>query len=193
MNLGIYGGTFNPPHIGHLIVVESVRDQLHLDKVLFIPSCQPPNKFGVSLASADDRLQMICLAIEHTSEFEVSDLELRRPGISYTIDTIRALEGLYPGAKLSLIIGSDNFLEFPSWKSPGEILDRVQLVVMNRPGFVPPPSKNEFARISTFVKVPQVHISSSEIRRKVKMNHSIRYLVPRSVEEYIFRKGLYRN
>jgi len=193
MNIGIYGGTFNPPHVGHLIAIESVRDQLHLDKVLFIPSAQPPNKFGSSLAPADDRLQMITLAIADTREFEVSDLEVRRHGISYTIDTIRALEGLHPGAGFSLIIGSDNFLEFQSWKSPKEILDRVQLVVMNRPGFVLPPTKNEFSKFSTFVKVPQINISSSEIRRRVKMRHSIRYLVPKQVEDYILRKNLYRD
>jgi nicotinate-nucleotide adenylyltransferase len=193
MNIAVYGGTFNPPHMGHLITIEYVREQGHFDKILFIPSAQPPNKFETCLASADDRLRMTTLAIEETKEFEVSDLEIRRPGISYTIDTLQTVESLYPAAKISLIIGSDNFIEFQTWKSPNEILARAQLVVMNRPGFPLPPARNDFSRFATFIKVPQINISSSDIRRKVKLRHSIRYLVPKPVEEFILRKNLYRD
>ncbi len=158
-----------------------------------MPSSQPPNKFDRCVAPAEDRLQMTSLAVEETPEFEVSDIEVRRRGISYTIDTLQALESLYGDARLSMIIGSDNFAEFQTWKSPNEIISRVQLVVMYRPGFPPPSQRDKFSRLATFVKVPQISISSSEIRRKVKMKQSIKYLVPGNVEEYILRKNLYRD
>jgi nicotinate-nucleotide adenylyltransferase len=190
--LAIYGGTFNPPHIGHLITVECVREQLRLDGIYFIPSAQPPNKPGTALASADDRLQMTSLAVEGVPELAVSDIEIRRSGVSYTIDTITALGAQFPDASLMLIIGSDNFLEFQTWKSPTEILARVQLVVMHRPGFPVDQTHHEFARLATFVNVPQIGISSSDIRRRIKLGRSIRYLVPREVEAYIREHNLYR-
>ena len=193
MNLGIYGGTFNPPHLGHLIVAESVRDQLRLDKILFTPSFSTPNKYDPLLAPAPDRLAMTQLAIEGNPDFEISDLEIRRTGLSYTIDTIMGLENLFPESKLSLLIGSDNFLDFQSWKSPREILARVQLVVMNRPGIAAPPARNEYSRLVTFVNVPQIGISGTDIRRRIKLQRSIRYLVPRSVEEYILRHKLFQD
>jgi len=191
--IAIYGGAFNPPHIGHLITVESVREQLRIDGVYLIPSAQPPNKPGMMLAPAEDRYQMTAKAIPDTGEYAVSDIEIRRAGVSYTVDTVTTLAGEHPGAALMLIIGSDNFLEFQTWKAPTEILARVQLVVMNRPGFEVDQSRHELARIATFVKVPQIGISSSDIRRRVKMGRSIRYLVPPAVEEYIVRHQLYRD
>jgi nicotinate-nucleotide adenylyltransferase len=190
--LAIYGGAFNPPHIGHLITVECVREQLRLDGIYLVPSAQPPNKAGVTLAPAEDRLKMTTLAIEGAREMAVSDIEVRRSGVSYTVDTIMALGTQFPDALLMLIIGSDNFLEFQTWKSPTEILARVQLVVMNRPGFPVDQAHHELARLATFVKVPQIGISSSDIRRRVKLGRSIRYLVPPAVEEYIRQNNLYK-
>ena len=134
MRIGIYGGTFNPMHVGHLIVIESVREQLQFDRLLFIPSANPPNKSDPSLAPAADRLQMARLGVEGNPDFEVSDIETSRGGISYTVDTLASLAALHPRASLSLIIGADNLIEFQTWKSPTEILDRAELVVMNRPG-----------------------------------------------------------
>src|SRR5438105_483417 len=110
MKLGIFGGTFNPPHIGHLIVAESVRDQLQLDKILFIPSANPPNKHDRSVASSPERMQMTRLAIQGNDRFEVSDIETKRGGISYTIDTVNSLVEMFPKAAISLIIGADNLL-----------------------------------------------------------------------------------
>jgi nicotinate-nucleotide adenylyltransferase len=190
--LAIYGGTFNPPHIGHLITVECVREQLRLDGIYLVPSAQPPNKPGTLLASADDRLKMTSLAIEGAPQMAVSDIEIRRSGVSYTIDTIMALGTQFPDASLMLIIGSDNFLEFQTWKSPTEILARVQMVVMNRPGFPIDQERHDLARLVSFVKVPQIGISSSDIRRRIKLGRSIRYLVPPQVEEYIRQHNLYR-
>jgi len=191
MNIGIFGGTFNPPHIGHLIVLESVREQISFDAILLIPSAQTPNKHDTLLAPASARLEMTRLAVEGNSSCTVSDIEIQRRGISYTIDTIIALEAQYPQANLSLIIGVDNLLEFHTWKSPKEILTHVDLIVMNRPGF--PEANNEFARHAKFVNVPQIGISGTDIRRRVKFGRSIRYLVPRPVEEYILRHRLYKD
>lgn len=192
MKLGVFGGSFNPPHVGHLIVIESARDQLQIDRIVFIPSGQTPNKFDASLAPPTCRLEMTRLAVSANPNFDVSDIEIQRSGISYTIDTLNALSVLYPRAVLSLIIGIDNYLEFETWKSPQEILARADLVVMNRPGFDTRSLKHEYAHLAKMVNVPQIGISGTDIRRRVKLGRSIRYLVPQPVEEYIHRKQLYR-
>lgn len=191
MKIGIFGGTFNPPHVGHLIVVESVREQLHFDKIVFIPSANPPNKRDTVLAPARKRLEMTHLAVADNQLFEVSDIEVCREGLSYTIDTVRALSGIYRNDSLTLIIGSDNLLELQSWKSPDEILATVDLAVMGRPGAAVQGAKQEYARRATFVNVPQIGISGTDIRRRLKLKRSIRYLVPPRVEEYIHHENLY--
>jgi len=192
MKLGIFGGTFNPPHLGHMIVAECVRDQLQLERLLFIPSSTPPNKRDGSVAPGPDRLTMTRLAIEGNRAFELCDLELSRGGISYSIDTLTALAEMNPGAHLHLIIGADNLLEFETWKSPQRILSKADLVVVTRPGFDAKAEQGEFSRRATFVKIPNIGISGTDIRRKIKMGRSIRYLVPERVEEYIARTGIYR-
>lgn len=193
MKIGIFGGSFNPPHMGHLIVIESVRDQLQFDRIIFVPSANPPNKRNVILAPAEKRLEMTGLATGDHPDFAVSDIEVRRDGLSYTIDTIRMMKSLHPGDALSLILGSDNVLEFSTWKSPEEIIDLVELVAMGRPGAEIRSAGRNFARFAKFVTVPQIGISGTDIRRRVKLNRSIRYLVPARVEEYIHRNGLYRD
>lgn len=192
MKIGIYGGTFNPPHLGHLIVTESVRDQLGLDRILFIPSASTPNKNDPSLAPAPDRLRMTQLAIEGNLDFHLSDIEAKRGGISYTIDTVKSLTTDQPNDLFSLIIGADNLLEFQTWKSPREILDLIDLVVMSRPGYPTNDLKSEFSRFARFITVPQIGISGTDIRRRVKSGRSIRYLVPKLVGEYISHRHLYR-
>ena len=193
MNIGIFGGTFNPPHFGHLVVIESVEDQMHFDKIVFVPSANPPHKNDPTLAPPQCRLEMTRLAAGGNPRFEVSDVEVKRGGRSYSIDTLDALTVLHQGARFSLIIGADNFMEFESWKSAEDILARAEIVVMNRPGFSPGPARHEFARMVRFVHVPDIGISSTDIRRRVKLCRSIRYLVPEPVEQYIRRKGLYRD
>ncbi len=192
MKLGIFGGTFNPPHVGHLIVSEHVCDHYHFDKIIFIPSANPPHKNDPSMASAHDRFEMTQLAVKGNSLFEASRLEIERSGLSYTVDSLAALISLYPRARFSLIIGYDNFIEFETWKSPHEIIANANLIVMNRPGFSSSDARSEFSKSAEFVTVPQIGISGSDIRRRVKMGRSIRYLVPKAVEEYIVHKGLYR-
>jgi nicotinate-nucleotide adenylyltransferase len=193
MKLGIFGGTFNPPHIGHLIVIEGVRDQLKFDKILFVPSGNPPHKHGQSLAPANARLQMTSLAIRANDSFGVCDIELKRSGMSYSIDTLAQLSELYPKAELSLIIGVDNLLEFETWKSPQGIVSLADLVVMSRPGFSVHDLKNEYTRSANFINVPSIGISGTDIRRRVKLGRSIRYLVTHEVEDFIRRTGLYKN
>lgn len=177
--------------MGHLIVAESVRDQLKLDKILFIPSANPPHKNDPSMASALDRLEMTSLAVASNMHFESCDLEVRRKGLSYTIDTVRELEQLFPSARLSLMIGVDNFLEFDTWKKPNDILLHANLIVMNRPGY-PAEHSNAYSKHATFVRVPNIGISGTEIRRRIASGKSIRYLVPEGVESFILRTLLYK-
>jgi nicotinate-nucleotide adenylyltransferase len=192
MKLGIFGGSFNPPHNGHLIVIESVRDALKLDRVIFIPSSQTPNKISLNLAPPIMRYEMTKLAVKGNLNFEVSDTEIKRKGVSYTVDTLNEFALKYPGCKLSLIIGSDNLIEFSTWRSPDEILQLAELIVMSRYGFSTQNIKSEYSRYVTFVNVPQIGISGTDIRRRVRLGKSIRYLVPKDVEEYIFDNHLYK-
>jgi len=192
MNLGLFGGTFNPPHSGHLIVIESVQDQMHFDRILFIPSSNPPHKSDPLLAPAAARLEMTRLAIHDNEAFAVSDIECTRQGTSYTVDTVQGLAEKHPGADFSFIIGADNFMELETWRSPEDIFAKAGLIVMTRPGYTSGAPNNRYTKLARFIHVPPVGISSTEIRRRVKHGRSIRYLVPLAVEEYITRHGLYR-
>jgi nicotinate-nucleotide adenylyltransferase len=192
MKIALFGGSFNPPHIGHLIVIESVRDALQFDKVLFIPSAQTQNKQNMMLAPATTRFAMTQLSIESNSAFEVSDIEIQRKGISYTIDTINEIAGKFPHASLSLIIGADNLLEFETWKSPDDICLKTELIVMTRPGFDVHAVDSKLLRVAKFVNVPSIGISSTDIRRRIKLGRSIQYLVPKKVHDYIRGRHLYR-
>jgi nicotinate-nucleotide adenylyltransferase len=192
MTIGVFGGTFNPPHVGHLIVMESVQDQLSFDRVLFIPSANPPHKKNPTLAPSEHRFAMTKLAIDDNKAYEVSDLEIQRVGTSYTIDTLKILNSLYPSASLSLIIGADNFVEIDSWRSPEEIFSMADVLVMSRPGFSTTNVRHSYSRHVRFVNVPSVGISGSDIRRRIKQNRTIRYLVPDSVLKYIHHHRLYR-
>lgn len=192
MKIGIFGGTFNPPHMGHLIALESVRDQLKFDEVLFIPSCQPPNKPHSILAQGHDRFEMTGLAVRGNTSFKVSDIELRREGTTYTVDTLRYLSGESGNAGLYFIMGADNYTEFETWKNPEEILTYADVIVMSRPGWDELPGKSRFVRSVHFVSVPLIGISGTDIRRRVKLGRSIRYLVPRAVEDYIAQRNLYK-
>jgi nicotinate-nucleotide adenylyltransferase len=191
-SVGIFGGSFNPPHLGHLVAAETVQNSLKFDKILFIPSAATPNKSIAGLAGADDRLAMTRLAVQGNLAFEVSDIEIRRPGPSYTVDTLRLLLREHPGTSYSLIIGMDNFLEFEAWKEPQEILDMADLLVMNRPGFLKKPVSHQWGRRVRFIDMPDIAISSRAIRLAVRSGASVRYLVPRSVEDYIVSHSLYR-
>ncbi len=189
--IGIFGGTFNPPHIAHSIVAESVRAQLILDKIIFIPSGNPPLKESIP---AEDRLAMANLAFGDDINFEISDIEIRDiTEKSYTVNTLRKLRIKYEGEriKLFLIIGADNLLDLPRWKDPEQLFQLAEIVVINRPGFDPKNSKQEFYEKAKFIDVPYLEISSSMIREYVKIGRPVKYLVTKEVEEYIEDNKLY--
>jgi nicotinate-nucleotide adenylyltransferase len=190
--IGIFGGTFNPPHSGHLIVAESVCDQLNLDKLFFVPSYISPHKKMGEDKLALHRARMVRLAIRSNPRFDLSDMEVKRKGMSFTYETVEAFYRNYPGCKLFLIIGADNFSDFHTWKNPGRILNLASLVVMNRPLHK---SRNAGTKHDTgirFVLVPDIQISSTEIRAMVHRHASIRYQVPQAVLRYVQRHKLYK-
>lgn len=193
MNLGIFGGTFDPPHLGHLIVAASVQEQLALEIVLFVPVSLAPHKPDGTFASSSHRLKMVQLAVNGNPRFRVSDVEVRRGGTSYTIDTLHTLRSLYPADKLFLIIGTDNLQIFRSWKEPEEVLKASSVVVINRHGFDRSATENEIANRVRFIQVPAVEISGTDIRERIRTGRSVRYLVPDSVRAYIEENHLYRS
>jgi nicotinate-nucleotide adenylyltransferase len=188
MKIGILGGTFNPIHYGHLILGEQVRVQLGLDKVIYVPVYMPPHKTGEGVIEARHRLKMVSLAVKKNKRFSVSDIEIKRRGKSYTIDTLRQIKKKHPLARLFFICGSDLVNEIPTWKDVGEIYEMATFVLAKRPGFGKRLSGKNFIKID----VAQVDISSSLIRDLVRQGSSIRYLTPGTVVEYIEKHGLYK-
>ncbi len=190
MKLGVFGGTFDPPHHGHLIVAEYVRYRLGLDRIMFVPSWISPHKQGRRAADGSHRLAMLRLAVSGSPEFEVSEIEVQRGGVSYTVDTLKDLASR-TRAELSLLIGADNYLEFPTWHEPEQILSLARLVVMSRPGSPFPPDQLPPSGILR-TEVPEIMIRATAIRTLAGENKSIRYLVPPSVEKYILENHLYK-
>ena len=190
--IGIFGGTFNPPHMGHLIVAAHVRELLSLDRIFFVPSYISPHKKAGEEALALHRLTMVRMAIRENDKFDSSDLEIKQQDTSYTYRTIESFHDKYPGCRLFFLIGADNFVEFHKWKHPDRIVDLARLVVMTRPSHDPTQGDPEFARAAKFISVPDIEITSTEIRSRIKRGKSIRYLVPETVREYILRHRLYQ-
>ena len=188
MKIGILGGTFNPIHIGHLILAEEAREKLILDKIIFVPTYLPPHKDNSDIAPANDRLAMVKLSISGNRYFSISGLEIKRDGRSYTIDTIKEFKTIYPNDDLYFIIGSDLLKYLDEWKDLVEIIKMVKFIVATRPGY---PLEKIPAYIST-VAIRAVDISGFEIRRCVKENKSFRYLVPEPVYKYIIKNKLYK-
>ena len=193
---GIFGGAFNPIHMAHLIIAEVVREQLYLDRIIFIPYANPPHKSNDELIDASHRIDMLKLAISANPYFEISDIEIQnaRFSKSYTVDTLINLRNIYGSdqIKFYLIIGVDNLIELHTWKEPGKLFILSEVVVINRPGFVIKNVKNEYAGQATYISAPNIDISATLIRQKVKENKSIKYLVPELVEKYIINNNLYR-
>lgn len=190
--LGIFGGTFDPPHLGHLIVAAHVREAMHLDRMMFIPAAVPPHKRDREITPGPARLAMVQAAIEGDPRSVASDIELKRGGVSYTIDTIRSLRQDMPGTQFTVLIGMDNLLDFLSWKEPQAILDQATIVVMTRPGYTAGPEESGLLKQMRLCEVPYIGIAARDIRRRVAEGKSIRYLVPDAVERYIKTHGLYR-
>ena len=194
MRIGLFGGTFDPLHIGHLLIAEVVRGDFPLDRVMFIPAAISPHKVGYDLSPPEVRLEMVQCAIERDDGFEVSDVEIRNNNISYTVDTIKwfRAEEKWRNEELYLIIGSDSFFELNTWKNPEMILQQVHVLVVNRPGFDIQNAEQQYRDRITVINGPLLDVSSSDIRERVRLGKSIRYRVPECVEKIIFQKGLYR-
>lgn len=186
--IGILGGSFDPIHFGHLLMAQSAAEALKLDRVFFVPAFRSPFKSDHHIPFSADRLAMVKLAIQGNQTFAVCDGEIRRKGVSYTVDTLKELKARYPQAKLYLLMGADNLRRFHRWKQPKEILRLARLAILNRPGF----DKN-YPQRWPYVKVnmPAVDIASSDIRRRLKSGKSIWYLTFTTVIRYIKRRGLY--
>lgn len=194
---GIFGGSFNPPHIGHSILAENIREQLYLDKVIFIPSGKHPLKDDISISDAEHRLNMARLAFEDDEHFEVSDIEIRKAKegkTNYTVDTLIELYNLYQKdfIKLYLIIGIDNLIDFPRWKDPNKLFLISEVIVMNRPGYLVQDVQDEFARKARYLSVPMLEISSTDIRNRIKENKSVKYILKQEVENYVINNKLYK-
>ncbi|MBL7066565.1 MAG: nicotinate (nicotinamide) nucleotide adenylyltransferase [Candidatus Marinimicrobia bacterium] len=195
MRICLYGGTFDPPHLGHLAIAEYIRDKLNIETVLFIPAYIAPHKIKYSVSSVEDRLKMLQLAVSDHSGLQISKVEIQRKGVSYSIDTIRQIkEGMDIKSKdLYILIGADSFLEFHTWRDPDKILEESSVLVAGRPGFDIREVSEEFRNKIQVVSAPLIDISATMIRQRIREGKSIRSLVPALVEDYILRKGLYRS
>ena len=197
--MGILGGTFDPPHVGHLWLATLAADSLELDRVLFMPAAQPPHKRDRPVSRASDRLLMTRLAIAGDPLLGISGIEMERPGPSYTIDTVAELEQLYgEGVTLYLVMAADSLNAIDTWREPDALLARIEWIVGPRPGN-PMPARTalrerfgELAERIHLLEGPSLDVSSSEIRERVAARRAIRYLVPRGVEEVIVDRRLYR-
>ncbi len=194
--IGVFGGTFNPIHIAHLIAAEEVKQQMHLNKVIFIPSADPPHKDGPTLTDAAKRLKMLNLAIQGNPSFESSDIEIRisENSKSYTVNTLLALRELHKDepVKFYLIIGMDQLIELHTWKDPGKLFMLSEVVVINRPGYYAHQVTNDFSGRVHYVPIPSMEISSTDIRHRIIEKRPIRYMVGAEVEDYIIKNNLYK-
>lgn len=199
MRIGIFGGTFDPPHLGHLILAERCREAASLDEVWFLPSFRPPHKQGEPLTRFESRCEMVALATVGQPSFRVVKLESELPPPSYTAETLRVLIERHASDQFKLILGGDSLHDFPGWHRPDLIVARAGLIAVPRPGVAVVSAAELAAKIGVsesavellIVDSPLVDLSSTDIRRRVAAGKTIRYLVPRAVEEYVREKRLY--
>jgi nicotinate-nucleotide adenylyltransferase len=200
MKLGVLGGTFDPPHIGHLILAEEARLALGLGQVLFVPAGTPWRKAGQELSPRDDRLAMVRLAVGDDPDFAVSTLEIEREGPSYTAETLAALRDQFgPETEFFFIMGADSLADFPHWHQPQRILELARLAVAERPeredegvgGILAEDLARAMRERVVWLRMPRIDISATAVRDRVRRGLSIRYWVPPAVEEYIRKHRLY--
>jgi nicotinate-nucleotide adenylyltransferase len=188
VRLGLFGGTFDPPHLGHVIAAQDALAALNLDRVVFIPAGVPPHKQDRTVSAAPLRTALVAAAIEGDERFSLDERELRRHGPSYTVDTLREYRTEFPEAELFLLIGVDQFEELSTWREPSEIAALARIAVLDRAGTATAqPEAGEPLR----VPVTRIDVSSTEIRRRVGTGQPIRYLVPAAVEALIRTHNLY--
>jgi nicotinate-nucleotide adenylyltransferase len=188
MRLGVFGGTFDPPHLAHLIAAQELHTQLGLDRLLLMVAAVPPHKLDRDVSPGPVRLAMVRAAIDGDGRFEASGLELERGGPSFTVDTLQALRTGYPEAELFLAIGADQAAELDSWKAPDQIASLATIVAFARSGRPVPETAHRLRR----VEVPRMELSSTDIRRRVGAGEPYRYLVPDAVAGIIEARGLYQ-
>lgn len=211
---GLFGGTFDPVHLGHLRAAEEIREELSLNRIFFIPAAIPPHKDETHITPSRHRLEMLKLAVRENPHFEICDYELRKKSTSYTVDTLRYLNTTYPGSEFYFIVGNELFSEIETWKEYKELFKLSNFAVITRPGYrdecsakLPLALKNDFSyykekenvilykdqnsKFIAFTKIRGLEISSTEIRRYVNCGRSVKYLVPSAVEEYILQNNIY--
>lgn len=195
---GIFGGSFNPIHYGHLMICEYIKEEMGLDKVIFIPTGNPPHK-ELEL-SAKDRYEMVRLAISPNPDFEISDIETIRVKKSYTVDTIRELKKIYKEEKLYFLIGLDSLFQLKTWMKIGDLSQEIEFVVALRPGYLDREEVNKeidflrenFGTKINLIKTPLYEISSTDLRDRIREGKSLRYLIPKKVLDYIEESGFYK-
>ncbi|HUV05575.1 MAG TPA: nicotinate-nucleotide adenylyltransferase [Armatimonadota bacterium] len=196
LRLGLMGGTFDPLHWAHLVMAEEARIRFELEKVLFVPASQPPHKAGRQVSDAEHRYAMALLGTAANPAFEVSRMEIERPGPSYSVDTVRRLREAYaPDVEIRFILGADEALDIPNWHEAESLPGLVRFIAAPRPGFDLAELKARlparFYSAIEFLPMTPMDISGTEIRARVASGRSIRYLVPDSVEAYIRKHRLY--
>lgn len=189
MKIGLYFGSFNPIHIGHLIIANHILNETDLQKIWFIVSPQNPFKNSDSLLNEYDRLHLVRKAIEEDSRLKASDIEFSLPKPSYTIDTLTYLAEKYPDHEFSIVIGSDSFQNIEKWKNPEALIKNYSFIVYKRPGFE---IDNKLKANIVILKAPLLDISATHIRELIQRGRSIKYLVPQVVEEEIAKSGLFK-
>jgi nicotinate-nucleotide adenylyltransferase len=192
VRIGVFGGTFDPPHIGHLLLASDARDALSLDRLIFIPAGAQPFKVATPpIASPRDRLEMLRLAVADDASYTVDDAEISRNGLSYTVDTLEHLSKRYAGAELFLLLGEDSLAGFDQWREPRRIKELASLAAMRRAGGSAAGAKSMPSGVIE-VSTRRVDVSSTEIRKRLRAGQSIKGFVPESVERFIEARGLYR-
>ena len=191
MRIGVFGGTFDPPHVGHLLLASDARDALALDRLIFVPALTQPFKAdSPPQGTPDDRLEMLRLAVSDDAQYVVDDTELRRKGLSYTVDTLEHLAARFPGAKLFLLLGEDNMKSFAKWKNPDRIRQLATLALMRR-GDKDPADRPKPEEGVVILSTRRVDVSSTEVRERLRAGKSIKGFVPEGVERFIEARGLY--
>ena len=200
MRIGVFGGTFDPIHLGHLVLAEQCREQANLDRVLFVPAASPPHKQQQTLTPFAQRVEMLALAISGNPAFQIDELEKDRTGPSFTVDTLSLLAERHPGDTLAFMVGSDSLRDLPAWYQPKRILELAELLVMERtdwPCACPDALRAALNLSADFplrykiIDAPLIAIASRDIRKRINQGHSTRYMMPRAVEAYIVDKRLY--
>ncbi len=189
--VGVFGGTFDPIHAGHLITAATVKEIRKLKKIIFIPAFISPHKTEIKTSDGERRLEMVRRAIGGYDYFEVSDFEIKSGGVSYSIDTLKMLKQKFEN--IELIIGYDNILKFNTWKQPDDILKLAKLVVLNRKVKTEPKIKDKYYNSAVFVNTPFIEISATDIRERVRTGKNIDFLVPKNVKQYICDHNLYKD